>query len=318
MLYPLRFQPIYKERIWGGTGLRDELRRRLPGERIGESWEIACREDSMSKAAEGPLRGKSLAELVRDYGPELLGQKNHKRKFPLLLKILDAREVLSVQVHPGDEFAGKHEGCAGKTEAWYILKARPRAKIVYGLRPGVTREYFGAALKQGKLEGCLNEVEVKQGEVYSIPAGLVHALGDGIMAVELQQNSDLTYRVFDWNRVDKNGRSRPLQVEKALQVIEFGKSPPQVCQPERGDDSFFLENDCFSLYYHRVTGEKVMRCGPETFAVITAVAGNGEIRHRGKAYSLQYGDSFLLPAGLGEYNLYGEAAVLVGYAKTGG
>src|SRR5690554_7740652 len=238
MLYPLRFQPIYKERIWGGTGFQDELGRRLPGDRIGESWEITCREDSMSKAAEGPLRGKSLAELVRDYGPELLGQKTHGKKFPLLLKILDAWEVLSIQVHPDSEFAGKHEGCAGKTEVWYILKARPGAKIVYGLRPEITREDFVTALEQSKLERCLNEVEVKQGEVYSIPAGLVHTLGDGIMMVELQQNSDLTYRVYEWNRVDKNGRSRPLHVEKALQVIEFGKLPPRVLHPETGNDSF--------------------------------------------------------------------------------
>lgn len=315
MLYPLRFQPIYKERIWGGAGLRDELGRCLPGDRIGESWEITCREDAMSKVVEGPLQGKSLAELVRKYGPELLGRKISGENFPLLLKILDAREVLSVQVHPDDEFAGKHEGDAGKTEAWYILKARPGAKIVYGLQPGTTREEFASALKRGELERCLNEVQVKPGEVYSIPAGLVHALGSGIMVVELQRNSDLTYRVYDWNRVDTNGRSRPLHVEKALQVIEFGKRPPRVLSPGTGKDGFLLENECFSLYYHRVTGEKVMTCGPESFAVMTAVAGKGEIWYGGKAYSLKYGDSFLLPACLGEYRLHGELTVLTGYAK---
>lgn len=269
----------------------------------------------MSRVAEGPLRGKALAELVREYGPALLGREMPGDNFPLLLKILDAREVLSVQVHPDDEFARREEGEAGKTEVWYILKARPGAKIVYGLRPGITREDFASALERGELERCLNEVEVRPGEVYPIPAGLVHALGGGIMVVELQQNSDLTYRVYDWNRVDKNGRSRRLHVEKALQVIEFGKPPPGVLTPGREKDGFLLENAYFSLYYHRVTGEKVMTCGPESFAVMIAVAGKGELWYEGKAYSLGYGDSFLLPACLGEYKLRGELAVLAGYAK---
>jgi mannose-6-phosphate isomerase len=321
MLYPLRFEPVYQERIWGGTGLRDEFGRALPGDKIGESWEITCRDNGDSRVAAGPLQGKYLSELVKDFGPELLGQKiagtaHGDNGFPLLLKILDAQEILSVQVHPDHEFATGHEGSAGKSEVWYILKARPGAKIIYGLRPGVTKEEFVAALNHGRLAECLNEVEVRPGEIYPIPPGLVHALGKGIMVVELQQNSDLTYRVFDWNRVDGHGQARPLHVEKALQVIAFGQELPRRLTPEAAaGDGFLLENEFFSLFYQRVTGEKKMSQSPESFTILTVVAGAGELRHGGKVYPLRYGDSYLLPACLGQYALVGSIKLLLGSAN---
>jgi mannose-6-phosphate isomerase len=339
LLYPLRFEPIYKERIWGGTGLRDEFDRELPSDKIGESWEITCRDNGDSRVAAGPLKGKYLTELVNDFGPELLGRKiagvvygsargvapgdtrgvahgaRGRYGFPLLLKILDAREILSVQVHPDNGFAATHEGSAGKSEVWYILKARPGAKIIYGLKPGIAKEEFITALDRGQLAECLNEVEVKPGEIYPIHPGLVHALGKGIMVVELQQNSDLTYRVFDWNRTDEQGRARPLHVEKALQVIEFSKAPPRGFDPEEADGSFLLENECFSLLYQRVAGEKNMNQSPETFTIITVVAGEGELQHKGGVYPLWYGDSYLLPACLGHYTLCGRMKLLFGSAN---
>lgn len=312
MLYPLRFQPICQERIWGGSGLRDEFGRELPGDKIGESWEITCRAEAESRVAAGPLQGKALGELCALYGAALLGEKIAKgNTFPLLLKILDAQDVLSVQVHPDDNFALFHEASAGKSEVWYILKARPGAKIVYGLRPGVTQQDLMAALKRGDLAACLHEVAVRPGEVYPIPPGLVHALGKGIMVVELQQNSDLTYRVFDWNRVDQQGRARPLHIEKALQVIEFGLVPPGPLRPE--GDGLIFANEYFSLAFHRVTTEKTMLQNPEAFTLLTVVAGKGELWHRGKAYPLQYGDSYLLPACLGQYVLRGDLALLLGW-----
>lgn len=328
MLYPLRFEPVLKERIWGGTGLRDELGRELPNDKIGESWEITCRENGDSRVAAGPLQGRYLSELINEFGPELLGEKiagavpgsRHGEKhgdasFPLLLKILDAQDILSVQVHPDDEFAAAHEGSAGKNEVWYILKARPDAKIIYGLRPGVTKEEFVAALNRGQLEKCLNEVAVKPGEIYPIPPGLVHALGKGIMVVELQQNSDLTYRVFDWNRVDERGQARPLHVEKALQVIDFGKAPPRGFAPEAAGGDFSLENKDFTLLYQRITGEKEMNQNPEAFTILTVVGGEGELRHQGRVYPLRYGDSYLLPACLGRYTICGKLKLLFGAAN---
>ncbi len=316
MLYPLRFQPIFKERIWGGTGLRDELGRDLPSAKIGESWEISCRDEAESQVAAGPLRGKYLTELASVYGAELLGEKIAQgNSFPLLLKLIDAREMLSVQVHPDDGYAEIHEGSAGKTEVWYILKAQPGAKIIYGLRPEITQKDFMDALKQGQLAACLNEVEVKPGEIYPIPAGLVHALGKGIMVVELQQNSDLTYRVYDWQRVDEHGQARPLHVEKALKVIEFGRQLPEPLSPEKAGSALGLENEHFALYYQRVDGERIMTQSPEAFTILTVVAGEGEIRHQGKVYALQYGDSLLLPACLGRYSLRGNLQLLVGYPR---
>ena len=203
MLYPLRFQPLFQGRIWGGNGLFTEFGRSLPRDKIGESWEITCREGAVSQVAAGPLKGKKLTELMAEYGAALLGEKIAAGNgFPLLLKILDAQDILSVQVHPDDGFAAVHEGSVGKNEVWYILKAEPGAKIVYGLRPEVTKEDFVSALKRGQLAACLNEVAVRPGEIYPVPPGLVHALGKGIMVVELQQNSDLTYRIYDWDRVD--------------------------------------------------------------------------------------------------------------------
>ncbi|HHU81522.1 MAG TPA: class I mannose-6-phosphate isomerase [Firmicutes bacterium] len=311
MLYPLRFQPICQERIWGGTGLRDEFGRQLPTDKIGESWEITCRAEAESRVASGPLKGRALGELCNIFGAALLGEKIAVgNSFPLLLKILDAQDILSVQVHPDDQFAAVHEGAAGKSEVWYILKAQPGAKIIYGLRPGITQQDFIAALKRGQLTACLHQVAVKAGEIYPIPPGLVHALGKGIMVVELQQNSDLTYRVFDWNRVDQHGKARPLHVEKALQVIEFGLVPPGPFHPD--GNGLLLENEHFSLAYHRVTTEKIMTQSPAAFTLLTVVAGTGEIWHQGQGYSLQYGDSYLLPASLGQYVLRGEMELLFG------
>jgi mannose-6-phosphate isomerase len=316
MLYPLQFKPISKERIWGGTGLRDELGRDLPSAKIGESWEISCRDHAQSQVTAGPLRGKHLAELVRVFGAKLLGEKIVEgNSFPLLLKIIDAREMLSVQVHPDDGYAERYEGSAGKTEVWYILKAKPGAKIIYGLQPGISQKDFMDALKQGQLAACLNEVEVKPGEIYPIPAGLVHALGKGIMVVELQQNSDLTYRVYDWQRVDEHGQTRPLHVEKALQVIDFGRPLPQPLYPKKDGSDFGVENEHFSLCYQRIASERIMTQSPEAFAVLTVVAGKGEIQHQGKVYPLQYGDSLLLPACLGRYSLCGNLQVLLGYPQ---
>lgn len=313
MLYPLRFDPIYQERIWGGTGLRDEFGRQLSKDKIGESWEISCRDDADSRVAAGPLRGKTLSELVKIFGAELLGTKIAAgNSFPLLLKILDAQDVLSVQVHPDDQFAAVHEGAAGKSEVWYILKAEPGAKIIYGLRPGITQQDFIDALKQGKLAECLNEVVVKPGEIYPILPGLVHALGKGIMVVELQQNSDITYRVFDWNRVDAHGQARPLHVEKALQVIEFGQQPLHRPDQEKEEGTLVVENEHFTFTYQQLDGEKIMTQDPAAFTLFTVVGGEGELRHQGQVYRIQYGDSYLLPASLGSYSLSGRMQLLFG------
>jgi len=317
MLYPLKFFPIYMERIWGGTGLKQEFGKEIPGGKIGESWEISCRKEAMSRVAIGPLQGKTLAELIRAYGSRLLGtQIPLDRDFPLLLKILDAQDVLSVQVHPEDEFAAQHENSTGKCEVWYVLKAKPGGKIIYGLKPGITRKNFSEALRRGTVEECLNYVEVQAGEVYPVSAGIVHALGAGVMVAEFQQNSDLTYRVFDWNRLDHEGNPRPLHVDKALQVIDFTSVTPPKIRAGEEERKLLTENAYFSLEMLKVSGEKQMVSSGKTFLLGMVSKGRGDLVYQGQKFRINYGDSFMIPAGIGAYSFYGEISVLLGTAKA--
>lgn len=314
-LYPLKFYPLFMERIWGGTGLGEEFGKKIPQARIGESWEISCRQDAMSVVSEGPLKGRTLAELIAGYGPELLGTEIPvERDFPLLLKILDAQDVLSVQVHPGDEFAAQYENSFGKTEVWYVLKAKPGAKIIYGLKPGITRECFIEALSAGRLVECLNEVEVRPGDVYPVSAGVVHALGAGVMVAEFQQNSNLTYRVYDWQRLDDRGNPRPLHIDRALQVIDFSSPPTQGKSVVAGLNrarQLLYHGQHFSLEAVKVSGEESMLSTGKYFVLGLVSQGKGGIAYQGERYDVNYGDSFMIPAGIGEYSFYGDCVLLL-------
>lgn len=220
--YPLKFFPIFKERLWGGRALENYFGKRLPpGKLIGESWEIADRTEGVSIVSNGQLAGKSLRELMEVYRKPLLGQaKDINGRFPLLVKILDARDILSVQVHPSEKVAYRLGG-EPKTEIWYIVEAASDAFVILGLRKGVKREGFISCLNNRCLERCLHKIKVKKTDVLFIPPGRVHALGGGIVAYEIQQNSDTTYRVFDWDRVETNGNPRPLHIAEALEAIDF-------------------------------------------------------------------------------------------------
>lgn len=314
-LYPLKFDPLFMERIWGGTGLGEEFGKKIPKAKIGESWEISCRQDAMSIVSEGPLTGRTLEELIAGYGPELLGTEIPvERGFPLLLKILDAQDVLSVQVHPGDEFAAQYEHSLGKTEVWYVLKAKPGARIIYGLKSGITRQRFVEALSEGRLAECLNEVEVRPGDVYPVTAGVVHALGAGVIVAEFQQNSDLTYRVYDWQRLDDRGNPRPLHIDRALQVINFSGPPTQGKSVVAGIDQerqLLYRGQHFSLEAFKVSGEESMLSTGKHFVLGLVSQGKGGISYQGERYKVNYGDSFMIPAGIGEYSFYGDCTLLL-------
>ncbi len=230
MLYPLFFHPIFKERIWGGRMLAQLYKKALPeGRVIGESWEIVDREDENSVVANGPLAGTTLRQLMEKHERELLGEaKALDGRFPLLIKILDARETLSVQVHPPASKA-RELGGDPKTEMWFIADATPGAEIFAGLRKGVSRELFESSLRKGEVQNCIHRIPVKAGDAMFLPSGRVHALGGGTVIFEVQQNSDTTYRVFDWNRVDAaTGRPRELHVEKSLASIDFDDFEPNL------------------------------------------------------------------------------------------
>src|SRR6266480_5578008 len=226
MKSPLTFAPIFMERIWGGRRLETDFGKKLPANRrIGESWEIVDRPEAQSVVRDGPLRGKTLHELWTQHRQELFGGVADMPRFPLLIKLLDANQKLSLQVHPTEKVAAKLGG-EPKTESWYVAAADPDAGLFVGLKEAMTREQFEGALRSGTISEHVHTIRVKAGDAMFLPAGRLHAVGAGNLLVEIQQNSDTTYRVFDWNRVGKNGNARSLHIEQALQCIDFNDVVP--------------------------------------------------------------------------------------------
>jgi mannose-6-phosphate isomerase len=301
-IYPLKFRPIYKERIWGGQKLREIFGRDTPrGKRIGESWELADLPQDKSKIVNGELAGETLEAAIRKATEQITGKREFPLPFPLLIKFLDCGEVLSVQVHP-DKATCKQMGRGdSKTECWYIILAEPGAAIYKGLKPGVTREKFERAIKQGTVERMLNKVEVKAGECHYLPAGTTHAIGAGLLIVEIQTPSDTTYRVFDWNRVDENGRARPLHIEEAIASIHFDSS---------GDNPFGSVQDKLSVntvgrlvdceYFKVDKGHQMRNCevllSPRQMKTLIILSGYGTIIGGGMVVEFKAGDTILVPA----------------------
>lgn len=229
---PLSFTPIFQERIWGGRKLEELFRKNIPeGRRIGESWEIVDRAEAQSIVRNGPLADRSLHDLWVNFRQEIFGQISDRPRFPILIKLLDAREKLSLQVHPPEGVAESLGGEA-KTEFWYVTKAEPAAKIYVGLQETTTPEQFEHALRSGALPECVHVIPVKQGQAMFLPSGRLHAIGAGNVLVEVQQNSDTTYRVFDWDRLDQTGQPRSLHMEEALQCIDFEDVTPDLVRPD--------------------------------------------------------------------------------------
>jgi mannose-6-phosphate isomerase len=321
-LYPLKFRDIYKERIWGGRNLERFLNKTLPpGDApIGESWEVADHRSETSVVANGAYEGWTLRRLREEFGADLIGEHGlalGRGQLPLLIKFLDAQDVLSVQVHPDDEYAGKFEnGELGKTEMWYVLHAEPGAKLILGLKPGTTRESLKSAIEAGKTEECLREVEVKAGDCFFTPAGRVHAIGAGNIICEVQQNSDVTYRLYDWNRVDDDGQPRELHVEKSLDVIRFGDddiapATPKLISESGGRVSEWVRCPLFVTEKLEVTSEISGDTKKESFHVLMAVSGEGSVNGGGETYPLKKGESALIPCALGPYEIRSETGMEV-------
>ena len=238
MLYPLVFHPLFKERVWGGRRLEELYHKALPrGVPIGESWEISDRPGDLSVIANGPLAGKDLHWLIERHGPEVLGTTpTANGRFPLLIKLLDAREKLSLQVHPPPSKAARLGG-EPKTELWWIAEAEPGAELYVGLRHGVTREEFERRIRDGSVAECFHRTAVRGGDTMFLPSGRVHAIGAGLVIFEIQQNSDTTYRVFDWNRVGLDGKPRALHIAESLESIDFEDfEPAPIRQPPAGPE----------------------------------------------------------------------------------
>lgn len=319
--YPMLFEPVLKHYLWGGRNL-EKIGRDLPGEgKVAESWEIAAHKDGMTVVANGPYVGQSLQEVMRDLGEGLVGWKNQwaleRGKFPLLVKLIDAEKRLSVQVHPDDAYARKHEGNElGKTEMWIVLDAQPNAGIIYGLAKETTPQTFKEVIEKGDLEAYLNKVPIRAGDHICVPSGTLHAILEGALLVEVQQNSNTTYRVYDWNRVGDDGKPRPLHVDKAVDVINFDQVRLKLPGPKPLEQtaSWRSERLCQNEYF--TTNRYVMnagatlsgKCDGSTLEIWGLISGKAEIA----GLHLEGVKFLLLPAGLGAFEVraFEEATLL--------
>jgi mannose-6-phosphate isomerase len=315
-LPPLRFRPILRDYLWGGRRLGTELGKLLDNsERAAESWEIVDHDDDQSVVEGGPFAGKTLHQLVTACGADLFGRHFPQKQFPLLFKFLDCQKTLSVQVHPNDKQAAKIEPPdLGKTEAWYVVAAEPGSKVYAGLKPGVDRPTLERALARGACDECLHIFEPQAGECIFIEAGTVHAIGAGLLIAEIQQASDTTYRLFDWNRVDRDGKPRPLHVAEALDVINFERGPVQPIPAAPLDTpgvTPMVECDKFKLDHWQVN--KRQRVGShDQFHIYSVIAGNVSLIVGSEHTYLGRGDTALIPASIVDFEIqpYGSVRFL--------
>ncbi len=301
-LYPMRLRPLLQDYLWGGTRLATLLGKSVPeGETRAESWEAVDHRDGQSVVENGPLAGKELGELAEQFPEELYGAGRSFERFPLLLKYLDANKTLSVQVHPNDaQGATLTPPDLGKTEAWLVVAAEPGSKIYAGLKEGVGKDQLAASLEAGTCDECLHAFEPEPGDCVFIPAGTVHALGSGLVIAEIQQASNTTFRLFDWNRVDKDGKARPLHIDESLSVTDFDRGPVSAQTPEKLSSGWERLVECEKFVFDRFNFGKAKE---ETaieyevgFRILTVIEGEVTVRFKGGEETLSLGQTLLVPA----------------------
>ena len=325
MLYPIKFKPRIKERIWGGHAIlerKGKAAARLAKDKLyGESWDLSSVKGDISVVANGMLKGNNLEEIIEVYMGELVGENNFERyglEFPLLIKYLDCNDKLSVQVHPDDALAEERHNSFGKTEAWYIADCKEGAAIYLGFKDlNITREEYISAVSESRLEELLNRVEVKKGDVFFIPAGTVHALGAGIVVVEVQQTSDVTYRIYDWDRVDSSGKGRELHTALAVDAIDF-EADAEVLHKQynlsKGGESKVIESPYFTMVIHDVDAVKYLdRSMLDSFIVYICLSGSATISIDGGKEELTAGELVLIPAEACEVAIEGTAQLMEVY-----
>ncbi|HNX89551.1 MAG TPA: mannose-6-phosphate isomerase [Paludibacteraceae bacterium] len=305
-MYPLKFQPIVKDKIWGGHKLQEIFGKQPDGlPNIGESWELSGYPTDASVVANGYLAGKTLPELIEKYRGQLVGERVYNRfgnKFPLLFKLIDANDDLSIQVHPNDDTAGKRHQSFGKTEMWYVLHAEPEASLIIGFTKKCTKKQYLEALEKGEVETLLQKVPVQAGDVFFIPAGLVHAIGRGVMVAEIQESSDVTYRIYDYKRTDDKGNERELHTAEALDVINFSasknpKTPYRLTT--NADPQLLVSCEYFTTNIMELDKPRRMQNVPDgTFVVYMCLEGSMEISGGTSNVQVKKGETVLIPAGM--------------------
>ena len=313
-MYPLQFAPILKERIWGGEKLKTILNKPITSNITGESWELSTVEGDVSVVANGILKGKSLMELIDEIPNEILGTKVYERfgkQFPLLFKYLDAREDLSIQVHPNDKLAKERHNSFGKTEMWYVMQADADARIIVGFKENSSKEEYLKHLNDKTLVSILDDVKAKSGDVFFLETGTVHAIGAGLVVAEIQQTSDITYRLYDFDRKDVQGNTRELHVDLALDAINYNKVETQKKYETRTNTSNVVV-DCpyFTTNFIPLENKVEVSKTGETFTVYMCIEGSFEIEYNGFKQSYIKGDTVLVPAEINAFILTGKASIL--------
>lgn len=317
MLYPMRMVPCYKEYLWGGTRLRHVFGKAAAPDVTAESWELASHPDGESKIKNGVYAGKTISELGNLDHNGFWGRDCRTGEFPLLVKLIDAQKNLSIQVHPSERTALAERGEQGKAEMWYIVDCAPQAFIYFGFSQRVTKAEFLERARDGSICQVLNKVPVAKGDVFYILPGTIHAIGAGIVIAEIQQNSNTTFRVYDYRRRGANGAPRPLHLERAAEVLDYEPVIPQDCKvnssvsfPEFTMAEMF---SCryFSAYRLDLRCSVMLRCDGSSFQHVLCVDGSGDIQSEAGIYPFGCGDSFFMPAALGEYTIRGRCRVLL-------
>jgi mannose-6-phosphate isomerase len=312
--YPLQFDPIFKYRIWGGNSLNSVLNKNTNEDKIGESWEISSIPESQSIIANGKWKGTTLNDLVYEFPIDILGFNSVSKFgeiFPLLFKFLDAQDDLSIQVHPNDELATQRHNSKGKTEMWYVVKAEPNSEIIVGFKPNQNKESYLKSLENNTILSILETFTVSKGDVFFLNAGTVHAIGKGLLIAEIQQMSDVTYRLYDYDRIDVTGNKRDLHTTEATDAINF-KVVSAKKEYTKQDNVSTLLVDCpyFTTTFLHITNYLDYLVKPHSFTVWMLVEGSVEVEVDLQIYSYSKGDTILFPASLNNFSVTGNASLL--------
>ena len=314
LFYPLLFEPIFKERIWGGTKLKGLLNNYFESNQIGESWELSTVENDVSIVANGDFKGLNLNQLIEKYPTELLGAdsvKNFGFNFPLLFKFIDAKEDLSIQVHPNDALAKERHNSFGKTEMWYVMQADNNARLVVGFKDNTNKKEYQENVKNKTLVTILNEMPVKKGDAFFLETGTIHAIGAGVLIAEIQQTSDITYRIYDWDRVDANGVGRELHTDLALEAINFETTNAKLNYKASNNKSVtVVECPFFKTNILQISEKYNWIKTKESFTVFMCTEGSFTINMLHFQATFKKGDTILIPAIIDDFEIIGESTLL--------